>query len=588
MPVTPEEMAAFAAEQNATPVFVPKDVPREAPDPPERYHGMFYVSPEAHERSQRNYELDHPTLNRLKQELTFTTPEGLARREAQKKGLSPEEIEAAATAAKAQSEARHAEMVAQQAADRVKGSEPAGKVPDYMKNAAGYVGGAADSADRGDDSGGGEQSLAVPQARYVGATHDRSRIPYSDTSINRQIANYGLHHDAIDELADAESRKAIATAGLLHQASQRDELDAAQMASDANAERAQVETQRRARDAAIDEMVANSKINPGRYMSSQGPMSRIVMAIGAGLGGYAQATGGGANPMLDMIQKNIDRDIAAQEQDLSSKKFKVNNMTNAIAEGMKAGMNLQQAKAAARIVALQGAQHQLEAQASLSDSDIVQARKKEMNAGLEDIKNKFRMDLEGMSYSPAHMVGGAAPSKKQDDLDKRFVPTGPNGEGFMARTEKEGEKGRALMMAKLNLVPKINRAIELYNKTNFAERGLGPTFSDDVSELGSLAGQIGAGLKEQKELGTWDNGSKELAQDIAGNLTSATGNPVPKLKSYLSDVYSGIDNLKKAQGGQSARQQQSVNKSGQIDTNAIGQPGFASPGKSGPMVGTKR
>jgi hypothetical protein len=69
------------------------------------------------------------------------------------------------------------------------------------------------------------------------------------------------------------------------------------------------------------EAVADGKINPHHYLDSMDTGHRIMTGIGLFLSGAGQSMHNTAfNPALEMLNKNIDRDIAAQQTNLGIKK----------------------------------------------------------------------------------------------------------------------------------------------------------------------------------------------------------------------------------------------------------------------------
>lgn len=66
-------------------------------------------------------------------------------------------------------------------------------------------------------------------------------------------------------------------------------------------------------NATVADMKANH-INPKRYMENLESGQKVAAVIGLALGGFGQGFNGHGNPMSDFINKQIDRDIAAQEK----------------------------------------------------------------------------------------------------------------------------------------------------------------------------------------------------------------------------------------------------------------------------------
>lgn len=65
--------------------------------------------------------------------------------------------------------------------------------------------------------------------------------------------------------------------------------------------------------------VKNKKIDPNQFWHSMDTGQKVLAGISLFLGGFASGFGGGPNPALDYINKQIDRDIDAQMKDRSDK-----------------------------------------------------------------------------------------------------------------------------------------------------------------------------------------------------------------------------------------------------------------------------
>lgn len=87
----------------------------------------------------------------------------------------------------------------------------------------------------------------------------------------------------------------------------------------------------------------SSKVNPDRIFANPG--SRVLAALAAAGGAYAATIAKTPNFALDIINQSIDRDIRAQEAAIRIKGDKHNNL---LSELRKSGMDLAQARAAAK------------------------------------------------------------------------------------------------------------------------------------------------------------------------------------------------------------------------------------------------
>jgi len=72
----------------------------------------------------------------------------------------------------------------------------------------------------------------------------------------------------------------------------------------------------------LDNEIASTKIDPSRAWKNKHPAATIMSMIGIALGGFAHGFSGGKiqNTALQMMQKEIDRDIDAQKSDLANRR----------------------------------------------------------------------------------------------------------------------------------------------------------------------------------------------------------------------------------------------------------------------------
>lgn len=70
---------------------------------------------------------------------------------------------------------------------------------------------------------------------------------------------------------------------------------------------------------ALQQDIANGKIDPQAYWKNKGLAGRVTASIALMLGGIGQAFGGGENPALKIINHNIEQDIEAQKANLGKK-----------------------------------------------------------------------------------------------------------------------------------------------------------------------------------------------------------------------------------------------------------------------------
>lgn len=184
----------------------------------------------------------------------------------------------------------------------------------------------------------------------------------------------------------------------------RAHMERADILRQGQADMAQLERERRetmARisqryDAAIEE-ARNARVDPNRFFASRGVAGTIGVAIASALGGFGAAMTGGANTAVDVINRAIDRDIAAQEAnqrnaqahvgnvrslfDIARQEFSDRAAAQQAARGLAWGQVAERAGAQAASLRDQGArlraqelQQQAEAQAAQARSAAEQAQ----------------------------------------------------------------------------------------------------------------------------------------------------------------------------------------------------------------------
>jgi hypothetical protein len=189
----------------------------------------------------------------------------------------------------------------------------------------------------------------------------------------RDIATRGvLLNDAVKQKADAEAAKSMALQASTFQAV-ADAKD--RMAQEASA-RAQAQKDADAADAqskARVAEVANRKIDPNRFWHNMSFPQQVLGVLGMALGAFGAARTHSPNFAFQMLQSAVDRDVAAQRDDIQNSKdanAELDKMAHA-----KYGRSMDQAQfdAHQRLDAYNYALQQSQAQAGSYDSDISQA-----------------------------------------------------------------------------------------------------------------------------------------------------------------------------------------------------------------------
>lgn len=208
-----------------------------------------------------------------------------------------------------------------------------------------------------------------------------------------------------------------------------------------------------------DEAIRKGAIDPNRYMASKGTAGRITSALSIMLAGIGQGLTGrpGSNVALDIIDREIDRDIAAQRNNLDTLKSRHRDL-------MQEGLTMDQAHrqlkidmtadylARAEQINMQFAPQEKQAQNAmlLADRRKQNMFEREKLVGEKTANSLHAQDLGIKQMQMNEHMAGMEAVRKGDinspyfpaELRKRFVP----GEGFKP-TEKEAEERRTQQSA---------------------------------------------------------------------------------------------------------------------------------------------
>ncbi len=114
----------------------------------------------------------------------------------------------------------------------------------------------------------------------------------------------------------------------------------------------------------LEKYEKTAHVNPSKYFQDRSVFATIGLAIAQGLGAYATTKTGAPNFAYEMTQKAIDRDIAAQRDEIEAGRA---SRRNSLAQMMDDyGFDLQQAEAATRLAMTKSAEVQAQMFASES------------------------------------------------------------------------------------------------------------------------------------------------------------------------------------------------------------------------------
>jgi hypothetical protein len=279
-------------------------------------------------------------------------------------------------------------------------------------------------------------------------------------------ANAAAYNEANTERTDAENEALLDRRMSTMLESERQDIYAGRAYLDQQAKAriiAENEQQQQQRAAAIDSEVSKlesllekrSKVtseNPvERYYQKQGTWGRIVNAISLGLGAAGQALAGGQNVGLELMNREIDGEIARQRQLVDDLGIQVSARRTILGEMLMKFKSPEAAENATRYAMLGIAEDNLRYQAAKEKSAV-------LKAGLDDAANSVALERAGLKEKslstehvtrwndvPARVVGnaGGIEGLKRMLTDLGFKPGTPQYQQAMTKAIQGGPNGMA-------------------------------------------------------------------------------------------------------------------------------------------------
>jgi hypothetical protein len=148
---------------------------------------------------------------------------------------------------------------------------------------------------------------------------------------------------------------------------------------------------------AIDERVSkiaadvdaykNAKADPGKYWKDGGVFGAITGILSLAVGGARAGMTGGVNQSLAFIERQVDRDIAAQQAAIDRKGKNISQQQSLLGDMRSVTQSNDAARSAAKAAMYQSLQDQLAANAAKDKSPEAQSKATEMINALEAKKN---------------------------------------------------------------------------------------------------------------------------------------------------------------------------------------------------------
>ena len=160
------------------------------------------------------------------------------------------------------------------------------------------------------------------------------------------------------------------------------------------------------------EEVRAQKIDPSRLMKQDGMAFRAV--VGGLLGGlYMGLNKLDHNPFIDDLNKQIDRDVAAQERDLSTKQQGVADSMNMLREQRSTFKDNDLAKLQTRNAMYEASKVAIEAEAAKFDQPMVKARAEQAIAGVDRQQAELQRQIGERAQSAAGAAAAAGAAQQR-------------------------------------------------------------------------------------------------------------------------------------------------------------------------------
>ena len=328
---------------------------------------------------------------------------------------------------------------------------------------------------------------------------------------------------------------------------------------------AHVQEQMAKLDSATDD-AKKAELDGSSYLS-RNPISGILGALSAIVGGAYAGLTGRENEGLKGLNAAITRDIDIQKYNLDKKQQNVRNQTSLLGQMREQFGDQRDAEKATEIALRQASADKLVGMAEgvknvKMKNDILLMAQQTRNGALN-----ARAELERAAYLSAHMAvrGGAtggAPKVKQDELNELYVPAF-NG---YARNKKEAGELRTRSEAALNIrtridtimsrARKVSTVDKLANKVGYETQDLEDLIRETEQVTQPLTQFIGGGAQAEAE-------AKRAVKGIVGSLR--LGRPVEDaVNQFKTSFDKQYTDMPKAFGIQKGEEGYGINREGQV------------------------
>lgn len=357
------------------------------------------------------------------------------------------------------------------------------------------------------------------------------RAELDNAAVGAQLADFARQK----EMADRDALKAGIQAAHLRDVAEQKAADVAQREENYRRERAHFDTEQQ-------EFDRNARVDPNRWFHQKGTFANIGLAVAQALGAYSAAINHTSNPVQGIIDNAIQRDIAAQEEELRQGRIGQNN---ALARLKDQYGDLDQARAALSMLQQKAVDNEIQSIAKFDQSKQTQSA-----AQIWLAQNAQRRQLEEQKFRDI------AIGKRTEKVNLKVVPSS----GGRYETEEEQLKRQARIAGYKADIAKSGAVVQAggldpnrAGKAAGIPRGLQNRYVSAANVL-QAAAQLGEsmGIPKEKD-GTF---TEDWSSATGGSIAERIKKPLAKPAAVNASIEIVVPEVLKVLSGGVATQEQ--------------------------------
>lgn len=315
-----------------------------------------------------------------------------------------------------------------------------------------------------------------------------------------------IENDEIDALRAAQERTYVDT--MLHQAEKQ------AISEESTRKQEEILNDYRAK---LDDY-ASKGVDPGRIFRNETAGQRLMGGLAASLGGWLQVATGQENQYFKMMEKEIDRDVTAQENDIARRKNAAEGTRSMYQEYRQMGMDKSAARDALYNTGLELTKLQLQQKMATVKSDEVKNKYMDM---INQIQNK----QSNLEIRQDAAIAGAA----QAYADKKFKQ-GVELAKVSVDAKKAEKEGADTSLKSIGYDPERLHYLGNGQALLFKDKNTAKEVSPEIAKMSQLTGTIdqtlslmnkpGASLSPQQRAQV-QQGAVIIQSFIRSNVTKA-------------------------------------------------------------------